>query len=216
MYDALSENGLEQAGALGQWFAERGARFDRVLTGTLNRQQQTAAAMIRAMGAAKIISTQADSRWDEFALDAVYTGIGPGLAEQDSVFAAEYAALRSDMADPRAAVHRHWRNCDATVVRAWIEERVPYDGESFPDFRRRVQAAFLELPAGENIVVVTSATPIAICAALTLDVGSRRVMQLAGAQYNTGYTEMDPRPGDPRLVSFNNTPHLPADRRTHR
>ena len=37
-----------------------------------------------------------------------------------------------------------------------------------------------------------------------------------------GYTmvwfgwEMDARPGDPRLISFNNTPHLPHDMKTLR
>jgi broad specificity phosphatase PhoE len=93
------------------------------------------------------------------------------------------------------------------VVRAWIEARFEFAGESFADFGARVRHALLDLPAG-NIAVVTSATPIALSAGLALDLAPRRIMQLAGAQRNTAFSEMDLRPEDPRLVSFNNIPHL--------
>src|SRR5574338_357101 len=41
-YDRLSELGRQQARWLGGYFAERGLRFARVLSGTLARQQDTA------------------------------------------------------------------------------------------------------------------------------------------------------------------------------
>lgn len=224
LYDALSPKGHQQAGALGKWLRGRGVHFHRVLTGTLNRQQQTAASLLQAMAQADVNGPQpeSDPRWNEFDLDAVYAGIGPALAERDAAFREEYEDLLREMADPRAAVHRHWRRCDVTVVRAWIEisqkpeGQTDYAGESFADFSTRVRAAFLDLPPAENIAVVTSATPIALCAALALDLGPRRVMQLAAAQHNTAYSEMDARPGDPRLASFNNTPHLSDDMKTLR
>jgi hypothetical protein len=131
-------------------------------------------------------------------------------------FRGEYEALQREMADPDAAVHRHWRRCDVTVVRAWIEGPTEYAGESLGDFSSRVQEAFLDLPAAGKIAVVTSATPIALCTAPALDAGPRRVMQMAAAQYNTAYSEMDARVGDPRLVSFNNTPHLADEMKTLR
>ncbi len=40
-YDQLSELGQRQAERLGRYWAERGLRFDAVLTGTLKRHAQT-------------------------------------------------------------------------------------------------------------------------------------------------------------------------------
>ena len=48
-YDRLSELGQRQSRWLGEYFAERGLRFSRVLTGTLARQRDTATAILAAM-----------------------------------------------------------------------------------------------------------------------------------------------------------------------
>jgi hypothetical protein len=70
---------------------------------------------------------------------------------------------------------------------------------------------------GENILVVTSATPIGICTGLSLDIADGRVMRLAGAVYNASYTVLRLRAGELRLFTFNAVPHLGAPgMRTHR
>jgi broad specificity phosphatase PhoE len=210
MYDDLSAIGHEQSRALGEWFGERGVRFDAIVTGGLNRQKKTACAIVAAMEELGIASPSplVDERWSEFDLDAVYAGIGPHLAREDERFRVEYEELQRDAADPESAAHRAWRNCDVTVVRAWIERRFEFPGESFEDFVSRVRDAVLSLPAQGCVAVITSATPIAMNAGTALDLTPRRMMQLAGAQRNTAFTEMDLRLGDPRLISFNNVPHL--------
>ena len=202
--------GFEQARALGGWFAERGVRFDAIVTGGLNRQKMTARQIVAEMEARGVVcpAPLIDERWNEFDLDAVYAGIGPLLAREDERFRLEYEELQLEAADPASAAHRAWRNCDVTVVRAWIAGRAEFQGESFDDFVSRVRAGMLALPAHGQVAVVTSATPIALSANAALDLSPKRVMQLAGAQRNTAFTEMDLRPGDPRLVSFNNVPHL--------
>lgn len=209
-YDDLSEVGHEQAQALGEWFAGRDVRFDAIVTGGLERQRRTASEMLAAMQARGVSSPHpvVDERWSEFDLDAVYAGIGPQLASEDEQFRMEFEQLQVEMVDPRSSAHRAWRRCDVMVVRAWIEERFEYAGESFAGFGARVHEALRALPAKGNVAIVTSATPIALSAGLALDLTPRRVMQLAGAQRNTAFGEMDLRPGDPRLVSFNNIPHL--------
>jgi broad specificity phosphatase PhoE len=98
------------------------------------------------------------------------------------------------------------------VVKAWIGGRFEFAGESFAGFETRVREALLDLPPEGQVAVITSATPIALSAGATLDLTPNRVMQLAGAQRNTAFSEIDPRPGDPRLVSFNNIPHLRDNR----
>jgi broad specificity phosphatase PhoE len=112
------------------------------------------------------------------------------------------------MADPESSAHRAWRPCDVTVVKAWIDGRFDFAGESFAVFERRVREALLDLPSQSHVAVVSSATPIALSAGAALDLSPGRVMQMAGAQRNTAFSEMDLRRGDPRLVSFNNIPHL--------
>jgi broad specificity phosphatase PhoE len=209
VYDELSERGHEQARALGNWFGERGVRFDAVVAGGLNRQRMTARAVVAAMEEHGIAAPEivVDTRWNEFDLDAVYAGIGPVLALENEQFRLEYAQLQRDVTDPESAVHRAWRNCDVTVVRAWIEARLEFAGESFAEFCARVREGLFSLPSDRNIAVVTSATPIGVCVGATLDLSPRRVMQVA-AGFNTAFSELDLRPGDPRLVSFNNVPHL--------
>ena len=218
VYDTLSWTGHRQARALGEWLAGRGARFDRVVTGQLSRQRETAASLIAALSEAGVAcpAPVADAGWDEFDLDAVYAGIGPQLAARDAEFRADYEALQREMADPAAAVHRQWRKCDVLAVRAWVTGEVEFPGESFQAFSRRVRGAFEALNKEEHVAVVTSATPIAVCAALALDLGPLRVMQLAAAQHNTSYSEMTMRGEEPRLLSFNNTPHLSPELKTLR
>jgi broad specificity phosphatase PhoE len=205
-YDELSEIGQEQARALGQWFAVHGVRFDAIVTGGLNRQRMTARGITAAMGAS--LDVTVDERWSEFDLDQVYAGIGPLLAHEDERFRLDYAQLQREVIDPESSAHRNWRHCDVMVVRAWIDGRFQFAGESFADFGARVREALLELPPEGHVAVITSATPIAVSAGVALDLAPRRVMQLAGAQRNTAFSEMDLRPGDPLLVSFNNVPHL--------
>lgn len=214
VYDELSELGHEQARALGAWLGERGVTFDAVVAGGLERQRQTVATLASAMRERGGFCPEpvVDLRWNEFDLDAVYTGLGPRLAETDAQFRLEYEELSREIVDPAAAAHRAWRKCDVAVVRAWIEGQFGFDGESWADFCGRIREAFRGLPAQGNIAVVTSATPVALCAGAALDLTPLRVMHLAGAQRNSAFSEIDPRPGDPRLVSFNNIPHLHEER----
>lgn len=194
-YDDLSEIGQEQARALGEWFAAHGVRFDAIVTGGLNRQRMTARGIMAAMDAPPELAS--DERWSEFDLDQVYAGIGPLLAREDERFRLEYEQLQRDVIDPESSAHRNWRHCDVVVVRAWIEARFEFAGESFGDFGARVRDALLALPPEGHVAVITSATPIALSAGVALDLVSRRVMQRAGTQRNTAFTEMDLRPGDP-------------------
>jgi len=213
VYDDLSDTGCEQARMLGKWFAGRGTRFDSIVAGGLNRQTRTAREMVNAIRNEGIECPEpvVDPRWNEFDLDEVYAGIGPLLAREDQQFRCELEQLVREMADPESAAHRAWRNCDVVVVRAWIEGRFEFVGESFDSFRARVREAFLELPARGNMAVVTSATPIGVCVGTALGLAPERVMQLA-AGFSSSFSEINFRRGNPLLVSFNNVPHLGQER----
>lgn len=209
MYDVLSSVGREQARALGRWFHRRGVRFDAVVCGGLNRQRLTAQYIIEAMGDCRPITV--DLRWNEFDLDEVYAGIGPQLATEDAQFCEEYEELRRESADPASAAHRAWRKCDVMVVRAWIAGRYEYPGESFCDLIARVREARRDLPRGDNIAVVTSATPIGISIGSALEAPAHLIMRLASG-YNTAFSEIDVREEGVWVRSFNNAPHLDDER----
>jgi broad specificity phosphatase PhoE len=105
-------------------------------------------------------------------------------------------------------------------VSAWISGRYAYTGETWLQFCERVASCRLDVGNSqrrENIVVFTSATPIAIWTGMSLDICDGRLMQLAGALYNASYTVMRLRDKQLRLFTFNAAPHLSAlGLRTHR
>jgi len=96
-------------------------------------------------------------------------------------------------------------------VRAWLEERYPYRGETWSAFRARVLEPLSAMPAngsGSAVAVVTSATPVSIWAGHALDLDDRNIWRLAGATYNSGVSRFDAKNDRLRMISFNETPHL--------
>lgn len=207
-YDTLSATGQEQARLLGAWL--RSQRFDHVVAGGLNRQQETA----RLAGYEFIV----DAGWSEFDLDAVYREIAPRIAAVDAAFREEYEGLLRDVVDDEHPVHRKWTRGDVMVVRAWIEGTVPVSAtETFVEFRERVSGAFTRLLRERpgHVAVFTSATPIALALAGVLGVGAGQAMRLAGALMNASCSVV--RAGsEPSLFGFNHAAHLPPELHTFR
>ena len=161
--------------------------------------------------------------WDEFDLTRVYQEIAPQLASEDPRFRCEYEKMRAQVQEnleADAPIHRRWLPCDTEIVKAWIRGRYPYNGERFNQFRERVAACrlkMIQVQRNENIIVFTSATPVAIWTGMSLDIFDERVMRLAGALYNSSYSILRLRGDDLRLLSFNGVPHLDgSDLRTYR
>lgn len=217
-YDSLSDLGRDQARLLGDYFRAQKIHFDAVYSGALARQQSTAAATLP--GARVVV----DPGWNEFDLAQVTVEYAPHLAAVDADFRREYEEMQSAIDASRGAhdhpVHRRWNDCDKKIVRAWIESRYEYSGESWPAFVSRIQAALTRItaqPHEGNIIVFTSATPIGIAAAGTLDLTDARAMYVAAVLLNASYSTLRIRPNEIRLFSLNNTPHLPtAAHRTFR
>ncbi|HYM74816.1 MAG TPA: histidine phosphatase family protein [Candidatus Dormibacteraeota bacterium] len=217
-YDSLSELGQRQARLLGEHFISQGIRFASAYAGALTRQQQTAE-QIRAVyaGAGVAFPTvRVDSGWDEFDLGRVYREIAPLLAAEDPEFLREYDEMREQVRVSQGAhgarIHRKWMPCDTKVVEAWLSARYPYGGETWGQFRERVAACRLKMldARQENILVVTSATPLAIWTGLSLEISDQRIMRLAAAVYNASYTILRLRKEQLRLFTFNTVPHLAA------
>jgi len=208
-YDELSEVGREQARMLGEHLAAEAMSFATVLSGSLDRQRETARIVASPLGAPEIAI---DPRWSEFDLDAVYGGIAPQLAAEDEQFARDYAQLQAEMAQAGSGVHRQWTRSDMAVFRAWCEGRFPCQGESFAEFCGRVRAAadaLAELP--KPAAVFSSATPIGLVLGWTEGISEFSAMQFAGAMLNTAWSELEFTGDGVRMVSFNNVAHLPGE-----
>ncbi len=221
-YDRLSPLGQEQAARLAQWFLQEGIAFDRLISGGLRRQKETAAIVAGALSSrgAAPPAIEEDPRWSEFDLDAVYAGLAPRIAADDDDFRRQYEELLERMRSGEDGIHRQWTPADTQVVKAWIEGCYPFDGESWPAFVARVHAALEDAArhGAARTAVFTSATPAAIAVASAF--GSRapaHIMRLAGAAVNTNFTILDFRGAEPALACFNAIPHLDEARlRTHR
>jgi broad specificity phosphatase PhoE len=221
-YDSLSELGQRQARLLGEHFISQGIVFTSAYAGALTRQQQTAGQIRAAYTDAGVgfPTVRVDSGWDEFDLGRVYREIAPLLAAEDPKFLREYEEMREQVRVSQGAhgarIHRRWMPCDTKVVEAWLSGRYPCGGETWDQFRERVAACRLKMEQQqnnarqENILVVTSATPLAIWVGLSLEISYQRIMRLAGAVYNASYTILRLRKQQLRLFTFNAVPHLAA------
>lgn len=225
-YDSLSELGRRQAQLLGGNFASQGIHFAAAYSGELSRQRQTAEQIRAAYSDAGTLfpSIEIDCGWNEFNLEQVSSELVPHLCAEDAKFRREYEEMREQVRISNGAhtarVHRKWLPCDTKIVEAWVRGRFPYGGETWTQFCERVlscRSRISHIPAGENILVVTSATPIAIWTGVSLQISDERVMRLAGVLYNASYTIFRLRQEELRLFTFNAALHLgDAGVRTHR
>ena len=218
-YDSLSDLGKRQSRLLGKHFVSQGIRFASAYAGGLVRQQQTADEIGGAYADLGVgfPPVSVDQGWDEFDLARMYREIAPRVCAEDSEFRREYEEMREQVRISTNAhetsIHRRWLPCDTKMVEAWISSRYPYGGETWDQFRERVAACRLKMgdeQGRENLLVVTSATPVAIWSGLSLEIFDDRIMRLAGVLYNASYTVLRLREGQLRLFTFNGVPHLAA------
>lgn len=193
-YDALSELGLRQARWLGEYFALRGLRFARVMSGTMVRQQATARTILQAMGDADetLVLHEGLNEYPGEALYTAHTGFDPRAHQ---------------LADARA----YWRTF-RLAMQAWSEERLLEVPESWIDFGARVRAALAEAVRDtgrdDSVLVVSSGGAIGRTIADLMDAPAGSAIELNLQCRNTGITELIAGRGTLRLLSFNNVPHL--------
>jgi broad specificity phosphatase PhoE len=216
-YDMLSETGIEQARLLGRWLEERGAAFDALFCGSLERQRETA--RIAMNGGA--VNVEVNPDWNEFDLDGVFEAVVPLLSEADAGFKERYGRIRAEIDRGGESIHREWTPADGEVMVAWLKSQFgEIQGvESWDAFRQRVRRALQSVAgmgAGARVGVFTSALPTSICIAEALGLEQPQILSLAGTSHNTGMTVLRIVAGTPELISFNTTSHLPENLLTHR
>jgi len=190
-YDKLSELGWRQSRWLGEYFAERGAAFDRVVRGSLRRHTETLQGIAEGMG--RRLEGVEDARLNEYDSHALL------------------AAHLKGGAMPASGDRREHFRILREAMYAWTDGSLagaPH--EPFAVFRGRVLAALAALrrAKAKRVLVVSSGGPISTILAEVLGMPLRGVVDLNLQTRNTGVTELQAGASRIHCVSFNNVPHL--------
>ncbi len=207
-YDRLSPLGERQSRLLGEWWARRGPRLDRVFAGPRLRQQRTAELAAEASGLPRPVTLP---ELDEM-------GIEPLFKEQLPELFTRHAHLQSLgdallMADGDEGRAQSLARLFEAVLMLWVRGEVTGDGvESWLDFQRRIRktlSAVRDGARGQRIALFTSAGPVAAAMQLALGTDDPAALSLAFRVRNSSVSEFL-FSGAERfsVVSFNETPHL--------
>lgn len=195
-YDQLSELGRRQSVRLGEYFAERGIRFDGLIAGTLRRHKQTLEGILEGMNhAGEHLS------WE-------------GLNEYDSeaVIATVHEGKLAKPTSPELYRH-HFRLLRDGLARWMAGSTSPLGMPSYTDFVAGVAGALDHVRAnhyGQNVLVVTSGGPISTAVGHVLGTKPEVTIDLNMRIRNTAITEFAFTPKRHMLAGFNAVPHLDA------
>lgn len=220
-YDQLSELGRTQSRLLGQFLSTRDITPDRIVSGSLNRQRQTAAAVCVAAG--WVTPTDVDDVWNELDHVEVINAFKPAYKNMLVLKADMVRTLR-----PRAA----FEDMFTQAIARWASgEHDDEYTESFAAFDTRVRTAMTSLLEhdAECTMVISSVGLISwIIARLlvrepwdrdvrdperpsTNDLAIENIWRATSmAGYNTGLTRLVlDKEGLPQLLTYNEVGHLP-------
>jgi broad specificity phosphatase PhoE len=197
-YDELSASGYTQSQWLGDYFAQAGMKFDRVVIGTMRRHEQTVDAILAAMEDRRVDVVQ-DAGLNEYDFHALFgalgeTGLSPGIA-----------------GDTSDGSKKHFYKGLKQVLQLWAEDRLPGRvPETWRQFQARVEAArhAIQRSGGKRVLVVSSGGPISVFAQQVLEAPSAAAIALNMQIRNSSVCQYVFNESAMSLVSFNSLPHL--------
>ena len=193
-YDQLSARGMEQAVRLGQFWRDRGLRFDAVLTGTLRRHAQTLQGIAEGLGGVP----------EALAL--------PGLNEYDS-----HALIEAIHPEPlpkpdTPELYRHHFRLLCDALAQWMGGTIsPRGMPSWDGFSEGVRNALDHVRrhhAGQQVLLVSSGGPISTAVGQVLGTAPEVTIALNMRIRNSAVTEFSVNPKRLMLQTFNTLPHL--------
>jgi broad specificity phosphatase PhoE len=200
-YDELSAAGGAQSRWLGEYCAQAGLSFDRVVTGTMRRHAQTADALLTAMGGEPVEIVR-DADLNEYDFRALFSALGEsgmasGLLGESSM--------------------KHFYKGLKQVLQLWSEDKLPGRvPETWGQFQARVERARLAIQrmGGRRVLVVSSGGPIAVFTQQILQASAAAAIALNMQIRNSSVSQYVFNDSAMSLVTFNTLPHLEqAERR---
>jgi broad specificity phosphatase PhoE len=204
-YDVLSPVGRQQALQTAGALRGAGVEAAHILTGSLRRQQHTAAALGDAFG----LSPTIDERWNEYDADSVLAH------HSDSDQRLEHPQGPAEI----PSSPREFQQLLEPALEAWITagEDTP-SSESWPAFNCRIGAALQEAGTAHSgtTVIVTSGGVIGALTVALIGVDPISFPRLNRVTINCGITRVIIGSAGTTLVSFNEQGHLTTGMRTYR
>lgn len=208
-YDRLSELGVRQSRALGEWLLRHDYRFDQVVTGSLRRHAETLAAISSSFAAAgrALPEVEIQPGFDEFDHRRVIAGFVISQPEHPCVAAADYGRSR----DPHK-LFALLRN----ALRAWSQGQLDQHAEPWSEFKHRTRdagQALAQRSSDRHVLLVSSGGVISQLVAMAMEAPDHRAVDLNLSLRNAALSELNWLEGSPMLGSWNGLPHL-ADQRS--
>lgn len=207
-YDQLSERGREQVRTLGQYFAETGERIDRIYTGNLMRQRETADLIAAELGAAAP-PVVIDHSFDEYESDVMLREFAASLSETQ-LAEAGWPGLKHDRRKFQFFLER--------AARAWVDATITSE-QMLPwkSFHGRVTQAMQRIMDSEGrsktLIISTSGGVIGTTVAHVLGLENHLGIELNWAVHNASITRIIYSAEKVSLSMFNGLPHLDRDGR---
>ena len=205
-YDRLSERGYEQARVLAEHLAG-GRPFDRIYTGTLERQIETARALTDLYRDKGLVLPELhrSEAFNEYQSEAVCRALIPELIKEDPGLETMVAAMFED--------NRSFQKVFETVMRRWVAGAYSTPGiEPWARFKARVNAALDGILAedgqGRRVAVFTSGGPIAVTVQRALELPDATCLQVSWQVANASVTRFKCTPDRIMLATFNEHAHL--------
>jgi len=201
-YDRLSELGWRQSRRLGEYWHERGQAFDRVITGTLRRHDETWRGIAQGLGVNENdLPVQRTSSLNEYDSAAVIATVHAGplpKADTPELYRAHFKLLREGL-------------------RRWMQGLAqPAGMPSYADFKAGIAQVLTDICAQQHgkVLVVSSGGPIATTVGQVLGTPPESTIELNFHIRNSAVSELTYNPKGHRLISYNTLYHLdtPAHR----
>ena len=192
-YDKLSPLGHQQAQWLGELFTMTHIKFDRIYSGNLRRQKQTAHG-INTSGIEHII----DDRLNEFDYF--------GLSNE----------LETHLGIPYPETQETFKEYLLKMMTLWKNGDISSQLETYESFQDRILSVVHDLSvSGENVLLVSSSGVIASLVARLLNVPLEDQPKLFLSVSHTCLNRFEPMYGDLTPTLFCATPHLDQPDRSY-
>jgi len=206
-YDQLSNVGREQVKILGHFFAETGERIDRIYSGSLQRQRETAQIIATEIGLTAPVVI--DDSFNEYDSDVILKRFAASLTPTE-LEEAGWPALKSD--------RRRFQFFLERAARAWVEARIEAeDMLPWHGFLGRITAALDNIMRTEGrsktLVLSTSGGVIGTIVAHVLGLSNHMGVELNWAVHNASITRLIYNADKVTLSMFNALPHLEREGR---
>ena len=202
-YDQLSATGREQIRHLGAYFAGLGERIDRIYSGSLRRQTETAEIIAAEFGeSAPPIAIE--HAFDEYDSDVILHTFAKSLTPEQ-LTEAGWPELRTDRRKFQFFLER--------AARAWVEAQIEAE-EMTPwrGFHGRITTAIEGIMRTEgrskSLIVSTSGGVIGTIVAHVMGLSNHAGIELNWAVHNASITRLIYNADKVSLSMFNGLPHL--------